>query len=422
MERLIIYRELNKDPIISSYNHMLHNSGDERLTNYYDIIGQLLILGKSLKGYIFHKMILTEHPILLSIASGNKISAFDKKCIRHDLSIVSSLLNGDIGEIISDIADKQELFYEIYGELEDPIEIAYNHFFDSLAEILYIDYNNGHSSDDRLTNYNVTEFIELIVKYGVGIYALHQVFYLKDTLELKPISTFEPRPFEMIYGYELEKTKLDNNTEAFIRGLSCHNALLVGASGTGKSSSVKAILKKYENTKLRLIQLTKSQLKYLPMVMKLIGQTEFKFIIFIDDLSFEVNEDDYKFLKSFIEGGITNEATNVVFYITSNRRHLIKEIRSERENDIHLNDFIQEMSSLSDRFGLTLFYQPPDQKLYYRMVEMMFKEAGMTYNQELVLLEAKQWSLRHGGMSGRVAEQFVKHYKMNMQLDLNEHK
>lgn len=152
----------------------------------------------------------------------------------------------------------------------------------------------------------------------------------------------------------------------------------------------------------------------MPKLLESLSDSVFKFVLYIDDLSFEVNEDEYKFLKSFIEGGIANDASNVAFYVTSNRRHLIKEVRSEREGDIHLQDFIQEMTSLSGRFGLNLTFESLTQKAYYQMVRQMVEDEGLKVDLETLDIEAKKrWSLRHGGgMSGRIANQFVKHLQM----------
>ena len=158
--------------------------------------------------------------------------------------------------------------------------------------------------------------------------------------QLTPVRDFSPLPWEQIYDYPVQKQELLNNTKALTEGRPYHHVLLEGASGTGKSSCVKAVANIFKDQKLRLIQLYKNQLCGLPNLLKSLNGSIFKFIIFLDDLSFESNDEDYKLLKSYIEGGIINEADNIAFYVTSNRQHLIKEVRTEREGDIHLQDYI----------------------------------------------------------------------------------
>lgn len=394
-EKLIVYHQLNEDPVINLFYQLTKNPEDTTL--YYEIIRRLSKKGMSFKGHLYQEMIKTEHPALAALYQ-KEASDFHIHCLKHDLALLSKWIMNDVENIGKLNPDGYHLLKAL---LEDElVDLAYS--YQLIMELIT---NEGISKGFEL-------FLRTLKEYGNGLYALHEAFYLSDDNILEPIKDFDYLDWDCIYGYDKEKEKLERNTKAFVQGLSFHHVLLVGASGTGKSSSVKSIVNRYHDQHLRLIQMDKKQLNQLPYVLKKIEKSCFKFILFIDDLSFEVNEDDYKFVKSFIEGGVKNEAKNVAFYVTSNRRHLIKEIRSERENDIHLNDFISEMTSLSDRFGLTMFFTAPDQKLYYEMVEKMLLEQDLVYEKEEMLIEAKQWSLRHGGMSGRVAEQFVKNYKI----------
>jgi predicted AAA+ superfamily ATPase len=261
-------------------------------------------------------------------------------------------------------------------------------------------------------------FVEILKKYGVGRFALNHGFLVKtseDEPEFIGIENIVTLDWDEIYLYERQKDALFKNTKAFVEGYSSQNALLVGGSGTGKSTSVKTVAKLFAQEGLRLVQMQKGQLIFLPKVLSLIKNQGFRFILFIDDLSFEANEDEYKFLKSFIEGSISDDLSHVVFYVTSNRRHLIKEIRTERENDIHLQDFIQEMTSLSDRFGLTLIYENLDQKEYFSMVKAMAEKEGLSIEEEQLIHDARIYAMRHGKMSGRVANQFIKQVKLDAQ-------
>lgn len=393
LNQLIVYYDIGKDPLIESVLKFINQPLESE--NYYRLIRMLAKEQSGVKAHLYRKILEVDHPVLLSLSKGC-YGEGDKLLIEHDLKIIKQFIVSYDEKIEAFTNNNENLLMQFTQQKYTGIEEVYNRIFETEDENLF------------------QQYMKCIDDYGYGPYALAEAFYLDGAL--KPIKDFSYLSWDHIYGYDHEKEKIDINTKAFIKGLPFHHVLLVGASGTGKSSSVKSLINRYKKDKLKLIQLEKKQLKDMPEVLRAVENSCYKFIVFIDDLSFEVNEDDYKFMKSFIEGGVKYEAKNVAFYITSNRRHLIKEIRSERENDIHLNDFISEMTSLSDRFGLTLFYTAPEQKLYYEMVEKMFKAAGLAFDSEKDLLEAKRWSLKHGGMSGRVAEQFVKSREMTVKI------
>lgn len=396
--QLVIYRNILEDPIIKSYIHLLNRT--EVASLYYPLIHELLIKGDFLFDHLIKAIIDTENTFTLQLEKNSASDTLSSRWLKNDLSLIKNLLEVDPLVISKNASDGQNMLsHLLYGPEVHIIVESFRKFFLNMK---------GRS----LTEVDCKEFISLCQSYGVGKYAFHQAFYFTNQQTFHPIKDFKPLSWDKIYSYAYQKQQLYENTYAFVSGAPFHNALLVGSSGTGKSSSVKAIINLFAPQKLRLIQMHKGQLSHLPKVLEQLSGRAFKFIIFIDDLSFEANEDEYKFLKSFIEGGVANEADNVAFYITSNRRHLIKEIRSERENDIHLNDFIQEMTSLSDRFGMTLFYEAPSQKTYLEMIGKMLEKYGEALSAEEIAVKARQWSLEHGGMSGRTAEQFVKHVLM----------
>ena len=211
-------------------------------------------------------------------------------------------------------------------------------------------------------------------------------------------------------GYETAKKKLIDNTEAFVKGRRANNCLLFGDAGTGKSSSIKAILNKYYDQGLRMIEVYKHQFQDLNDVIAQIKNRNYKFIIYMDDLSFEEFEIEYKYLKAVIEGGLEKKPDNVLIYATSNRRHLIRETfrdKEERDEELHTNDTVQEKLSLVARFGVTIYFGKPAKKEFQAIVRQLAKRNGIEMDEEKLLLEANRWELSHGGMSGRTAQQFI---------------
>lgn len=265
------------------------------------------------------------------------------------------------------------------------------------------------------------EMLEIMIsfyqKHGVGKFAIYHAFRLKDQGEdLNPAITFEPIEYiEKIYlddliGYEIPKKKLIDNTEAFLNGKPANNCLLFGDAGTGKSSSVKAILNAYAEQGLRIIEVYKHQFHKLNDLMKVLKDRNYKFIIYMDDLSFENFEVEYKYLKAIIEGGLGEKPPHVLIYATSNRRHLIREKYSDKEDvreDMHTSETVQEKLSLVARFGVSIFFCRPDRKEFQKIVTTLAKRYHIEIAEEELIYKANQWELSHGGLSGRTAKQFI---------------
>ena len=250
--------------------------------------------------------------------------------------------------------------------------------------------------------------IENIEKYGYGIFSSSPMFRLNDSMEIEPIVSADRISMDKFIGYKAERQRIIDNTEAFIQGRPAANALLCGDAGTGKSSTVKAIANEYFNKGIRLIELRKDQLSSLPLVMGKISENPLKFIIFIDDLSFNQNDDNFSMLKAALEGSASAKSENAVIYATSNRRHIIKESFQDREgSDIHRNDTIQETLSLSERFGLTVLFSKPDKKLYLEIIHELADRNNLKYDIERLDIEAEAFALRRGYRSARCAEQFI---------------
>lgn len=259
----------------------------------------------------------------------------------------------------------------------------------------------------------VTDFYQA---YGVGMFGLNKAFRLGGTpeqLTFTPINNTDDVMLDDLIGYEIQKKKLIDNTEAFVRGKKANNVLLFGDSGTGKSTSIKAIINQYYDQGLRMIEIYKHQFNCLSAVISHIKNRNYRFIIYMDDLSFEEFEIEYKYLKAVIEGGLETRPDNVLIYATSNRRHLIKETWNDRDdvvqdNGMHRSDTMQEKLSLVNRFGVTISYSKPSQKEYFQIVtELAAKYPELTLPEEQLLAEANKWEMSHGGISGRTAQQFI---------------
>jgi uncharacterized protein len=259
------------------------------------------------------------------------------------------------------------------------------------------------------------EAIEPLAEYyrqqGTGIFSRYRAFRWREG-QLQGISTPDSIALTEIVGYETPKEMLIKNTEFLLSGYPALNVLLYGSRGSGKSSLVKGLLQKYSDRGLRLIEVAKSALQDLPKILEMIGDSPRKFIIFVDDLSFEEDDEAFKALKVVLEGSVTARPRNVVVYATSNRRHLVREFFADRPrpsegDEVHTWDTVQEKLSFSDRFGLTLTFEPANQEKYLEIVHHLAKLANITLECEELEFRAKQWATRHNGRSGRTARQFI---------------
>ncbi len=245
---------------------------------------------------------------------------------------------------------------------------------------------------------------------GYGIYAKYYTFIFRDGA-IVPVKTPDPQRLSQLSGYEVERKKVIDNTLALLNGHAAANALLYGDAGTGKSSTVKAVVNEFKDRGLRLIELKKSQLHDMPVIIEAVADNPLKFIIFIDDLSFAADDDDFGALKAVLEGSASAKTSNIAIYATSNRRHLVKEKFSDREGDeIHRRDSMEELVSLSERFGLKVTFTKPNKDLYLSIVENLAKQNGLEYDRDELFTKAEAYAIRRSGRSGRAARQFVEMY------------
>jgi len=260
-----------------------------------------------------------------------------------------------------------------------------------------------------------TDFIKLynqriknISKFGYGIFASSTMFKVLDE-QIIPIKSADEISVDNFIGYELQRKQIFDNTKALCKGKPAANILLYGDAGTGKSSTVKACANYFYNEGIRLIEIRKDQLLSLSYIMGKITGNPLKFIIFIDDLSFNKNDDSFSMLKAAIEGSASAKATNTVIYATSNRKNIIKESFSDRQNsdDIHINDTIQELTSLSDRFGLTVYFEKPNKNLYLEIVYGLAEKNNIKTDKKELAIKSEAFALNKGFRSPRIAEQFI---------------
>jgi predicted AAA+ superfamily ATPase len=271
---------------------------------------------------------------------------------------------------------------------------------------------------------NENEMFDLLTthyrSFGVGMFGMNRAFRIAEDedgeIEFVPVNNADSVRLCDLVGYETQKAALVENTHAFVRGQRGNNVLLYGDSGTGKSTSIKAVLNEYFGDGLRMIEIYKHQFRSLSAIISAVKKRNYRFIIYIDDLSFEENEVEYKFLKAVIEGGVETRPENVLIYATSNRRHLIREVWSDRndmehDGDVHRSDTMEEKLSLAERFGVSINYSNPTPSEFKTIVRTLAAREGLNVDEQTLLLEANRFELRHGGVSGRAARQFIDYMK-----------
>lgn len=311
---------------------------------------------------------------------------------------------------------------QVLQELSNCGEVQLRTWVEAIAPVSFPAIAGEPSSDSavasvklQLERVNWAEGLELFATYyrqhGTGITAMFSALRWHQG-ELVGIAHADPVELEDLVGYGGQQESLLKNTEFLLKGYPALHVLLYGSRGSGKSSLVKALLNRYSQDGLRLVEVAKSELRDLPEIADQLRSLPQKFILFVDDLSFEEDEDDYKALKVVLEGNLTARSQNVVVYATSNRRHLIREFFGDRPrpkdgDEIHAWDTVQEKLSFSDRFGLTLTFEPPDQTTYLEIVHHLAAQANITLDRDTLDFQALQWATRHNGRSGRTARQFI---------------
>ena len=422
---------------------------------FYDCIHRLIELagtygfhGNLWHCYLANLLVNHENSYSCSCEIRGEIQGSINEAVLHDIVIFKEFYDFDFGPMCEKLQVGEFSIIENYagcyyderdtatGKTGHAVSKVYNTRICAriceLAEKFCQDHTPKEMKD------TLTQFYK---EYGVGRFGLHKAFrvvreatdrygthhgrdglpggfgtyYGSDGMQgvrIEPIRNIAHVSLDDLVGYELAKQKLVDNTEAFVSGKAANNCLLYGDAGTGKSSCIKAIANEYYSRGLRIIEVYKHQFQDLNQVISQIKNRNYKFIIYMDDLSFEEFETEYKYLKAVIEGGLERKPENVLIYATSNRRHLIRENYSDKEEirqDMHTSDTVQEKLSLVYRFGVTIYFGAPDKKQFQEIVKVLAERNGIHMSEDKLLLEANQWELTHGGLSGRTAQQFIDH-------------
>ena len=287
----------------------------------------------------------------------------------------------------------------------------------SIADLTGEELRQGMDWDGYLPSFPVkrvdlageyAERLQNVGRYGYGIYAKHRMFYLGTDNKIVPVYHPDRTRLSSLVDYEREQKIIMDNTIALLEGKPAANILLTGDAGTGKSSTIKAVVNELYDRGLRILEVRKEQLYAIPSLLDTLSSNPLKFILFIDDLSFQKDDDNFSALKAILEGSVSTKSQNIVVYATSNRRHLVKESFSDRDgDDIHRNDTVQEILSLSARFGIHITFQKPDKRVYLDIVQHLAAERGLQYEAEELAILAERFALDKGGRSARAAKQFV---------------
>ncbi len=421
--KLLLYSNLGKDSILLQLAEIYRDWKENRCSKA-DLVHRVFVQVKAILDlstqYGFNTNLWQNYLTFVLLTNENSFSLTAERVgagngsVNHfalsDFRIFRQLFHFDFSEL------EQDLGIDCFSVLTDYhalVKQEKNYYRSVSEKVQALSLQLSEAADEQAFFDLVTEFYRA---YGVGMFGLNRAFRIRGTeqgVEFLPINNTDKTMLSDMIGYELQKQQLVDNTEAFVRGLPANNVLLYGDAGTGKSTSVKALINEYYDSGLRMIEIYKHQFHDLSHVISSIKGRNYRFIIYIDDLSFEENEVEYKFLKAIIEGGVETRPDNILIYATSNRRHLVKETWSDREDmqhsdDVHHSDTMEEKLSLAARFGVAINYSAPNRQLFHDIVSGLAKRQLRTdLSEEELLQMANKWELRHGGVSGRTAQQFI---------------
>ncbi len=381
LRAMSVFRSLLDDSVISALVHYFDTLEDSdtrgAVSAYSSFVSELYGSGfRTLSEYVKRVVGDDENIYIKTVGSGNEPSAEVSQAVRHELKTWQYIADLDSRALIKTLNCAE--FLPRFEAEETDISAWYNHR------------------------------IENIGKYGYGVYARYHMFYIEKNGTIVPVKNPDNTTLSQLIDYKEEQQIIIDNTRALLSGKPAANILLTGDAGTGKSSTVKAVVNELYTEGLRILEVRKEQLTSIPAILDELGNNPLKFIIFIDDLSFRKDDDNYSALKAILEGSVSAKSANVVIYATSNRRHLVKESFSDRDgDDVHRNDTMQELISLSERFGIHITFQKPSKETYLNIVHHLADEAGITMPADEMDLLAERFALSRGSRSARAAKQFI---------------
>ena len=376
LNSLVIFRNLLGAPVIAKLDKLIANIGDPAgaVSSYAEFVSELYRDYNDFSEYLYDFMLEDDNFYIRAKSNGTEIDGVIEKALKNELITLqglSRLRSEDVKKFI-----------------------GYDGFLP--------DWNT--SDHDFISAYE--NRVQTISKRGFGVFSKYHVFAVSGD-RIVPVKYPDPQRLAALACYERERNLVVENTKALLKGGEAANVLLYGDAGTGKSSTVKAVVNQYKDEGLRLVEVKKNQLRKLPDILGQLADNPLKFIIFIDDLSFTENDDDFSSLKALLEGGVSAKSGNVAIYATSNRRHLVKERLSNRDgDDLHVNDTLQDISGLSARFGLTIVFQKPGKDVYLEIVKHLAADHDIEAGEQL-LMNAEAFAVRSGGRSPRAAKQFI---------------
>ena len=426
VSELLIYGDLPEDSILMQLSDICREVKEEGyqkdtlVKRVYKQVKRLLVLATDYgfdrnlwQNYLAFLLMTDENPFTLTCEKMGVREGSVNHFAKNDFAAFFKLFHYDFSLLEQRLGIDCFTCLVQYRAIEKP-ELMYNKSVSERVQELSLALADASDVDtffDRITAFYGA--------YGVGLFGLNKAFRIQPgndhRVVFQPINNMERVMLSDLVGYELQKEQLVANTEAFVSGKRANNVLLYGDSGTGKSTSIKAIVNEFYPRGLRMIEIYKHQFKDLSQVIAQIKNRNYKFIIYMDDLSFEEFEIEYKFLKAVIEGGVETKPENVLIYATSNRRHLIRETWGDRsdvvltDRDVHHSDTMEEKLSLATRFGVAINYSKPTREEYYAIVEQLAGRHGISLPNDELRLLANRWEISHGGVSGRTAQQFINH-------------
>lgn len=386
LDSLTIFRQLLSDPVIGGFQNLIFYMGEKdvqaQVDAYCEFTSALYQKTPNLSAYINYLIYNDENFYVKEKAAGKNVSYVVEAALEAELATLQMLAD------MTSLSIKEAIDYK--GFLPD-------------WENAYIDLKADYK-----------ERIEKLPQTGYGMYSKFTTFHLVDG-RIAPVHYPDPQSLDQLFGYERERGLIMKNTEALVNGEGASNMLLYGDAGTGKSSTIKAVCNHFADQGLRLLEIKKNELYQIPYVVEELSANPLKFVIFIDDLSFTANDDNFSALKAILEGSVTTCGKNIAIFATSNRRHLVKETMGERSGDeLHINDTLQETMSLAARFGLTITFQRPEKDAYLDIVKNLAAEYGIEMEEDELFRKAEAHAIRRSGRSPRVAKQFIELLKVGI--------